>query len=68
MAIGMYPHAIIFDNKSYQYYLVCLESKREDLIISIENRIENQSKTEVHQNFSLKSPWQADITKTEYQA
>jgi len=67
MAVGIYSHAIIFDNKNEQYYLVCPESNRKSIVTSLVKGLENKRGRNELQRFSLKSSWQADITKSEYQ-
>ena len=63
MALGLYTNALIFDNKHKQFYLLCQDKKHDDTIQWLEQQIAQQK---VSTHFSLRSDWQANITKNEY--
>ena len=69
MAIGIYSQAVIYDNKSNTFYLVCPQAKRNDIEVGLQKKLA-QSKavnTEINNpNFSLMSPWQAPMDKVSY--
>jgi para-aminobenzoate synthetase component 1 len=67
MAVGIYSQAIIFDNKSKQYWLVCPEEKRQPLTSQLATMAE-QSTKQIQKNtaFKLNSSWQANMSKSEY--
>ncbi len=67
MAVGIYSQAIIFDNKSKQYWLICSEEKRQSLTSQL-TTISEQSAKQIQKNtaFKLNSSWQANMSKSEY--
>jgi len=65
MAIGIYHHAIIFDNQAQSFVLICRDEHRESIEKSLLSKLSKPSKTT--ETFSLTSSWQANITKKEYQ-
>jgi len=67
MAIGLYTKAIVFDNKSQQYFLVCEESQRHDLEQALKTELADKHSNQTKQKFNLTVPWQANISKTQYQ-
>ena len=63
MAVGIYHQAIIFDNKSKCYWLVCPENERAHL----EERIKAMIQTKVQVSaFALTSPWQSNMSRESY--
>lgn len=64
MAIGIYTNAIIFDNKSQQYYLICLEHERSEHVQKFSTI--SHSALSKATNFTLTAPWETNITKTQY--
>lgn len=64
MAIGLYSQAIIFDNKSNKFYLVCPETDR----IKLEWFIKQKLTVPANQNqdFMLTDSWQANMDKASY--
>jgi len=63
MAVGIYSHAVIYDNQSKQYYLLCPEHERAD----IEHYLQTLLTQKVTQKtFSLTSNWQANMEKASY--
>jgi len=67
MAMGIYQHAIIFDNLSQQFSLLCPDSTRESIEKEI-NALLNNAERHESKAFQLTSPWQANITKEEYKS
>jgi len=67
MAVGLYSHAIIFDNRSQNYYLVCPENKRNELSTFIQSRVNERLLAAKARAFSLTTEWQVNINKQEYQ-
>lgn len=69
MAIGIYSQAVIYDNKSNTFYLICPQEKRHSIEAWLQKEL-NQSKavdTAINnQGFSLMSPWQANMDKVSY--
>ncbi|MGL1956709.1 MAG: aminodeoxychorismate synthase component I [Colwellia sp.] len=74
MVVGIYNQAIIYDNKSQQYWLVCPEEKRiaiehwfiQQLQISTELNSEVNVRNKNQENFTLTTPWQANMDKASY--
>ena len=66
MAIGIYQHAIIYDNHKQQYSLICLNDEREQLEKSLFNLVKNQDKA-INCTFKLHEHWRANMSKTQYQ-
>jgi len=64
MAVGLYTHAIIFDRKSSEYWLVCPDNQRPTITEQISAWLEEDIK---RPEFQLTSAWQTNITKAEYQ-
>ncbi|MEW6981867.1 aminodeoxychorismate synthase component I [Colwelliaceae bacterium 6471] len=63
MAVGIYTQAIIFDNNSEQYYLVCPDNERS----GIENwLVEQFQNTQKLQHFQLTSAWHSNISEQDY--
>jgi len=63
MAVGIYSQAVIYDNKSAQYYLLCPEQKRSSLEGYLRNLLHTPKQS---CNFTLTSPWQANMEKSSY--
>lgn len=63
MAVGIYTQAVIYDNKTKQYYLLCPDKKRSDLTDKIETLITQEN---ANSHFSLTSNWQANMDKASY--
>ena len=75
MAVGIYQQAIIFDRKTQQVWLLCLEEKRSeinafiDLLLNQNNKqAGNQVTTENPQQcgFHLTTPWQSNMQPEQY--
>jgi len=67
MAIGFYSQAIIFDNHSGNYYLVCPDEQRsiiEDFIGNLLSTATNGTKKPT--TFKLTNSWQANMDKASY--
>jgi len=73
MSVGIYNKAIIFDNKTNTFYLLCLEHERktiEDLLFTL---LKNTSFNKLHvsppetdTSFALNSDWASNMTEDEY--
>ncbi|XPF94500.1 aminodeoxychorismate synthase component I [Colwellia sp. RE-S-Sl-9] len=65
MSVGIYNKAIIFDNKTQVFHLLCLENERKQTEIDLFALIKtaNQSK---RLEFTLDSDWLSNMTQTEY--
>ncbi|MGB0938148.1 MAG: aminodeoxychorismate synthase component I [Colwellia sp.] len=63
MAVGIYHQAIIFDNKTDDFWLVCPESDRAGLEHKIKQTYSNHNNIE---QFALTSNWQSNMSKAEY--
>jgi len=67
MAIGIYSQAIIYDNKSGNFYLICPQDKRHNIEQWLQEQLsKNKLTTANHDNFSLTTPWQANMDKVSY--
>lgn len=64
MAVGIYTHAIIYDNKKQLFYLVCIEEERAQLEKTINHHLKDTQSQLT--NFSLTTPWQHNISKAQY--
>lgn len=65
MAVGLYNRAVIYDNKSAIFYLVCPEGDRSELEKSLINFTKRPSQTNTS-SFQLNTAWQANMDKTSY--
>jgi para-aminobenzoate synthetase component 1 len=68
MAIGLYNQAIIIDNKTQEIWLICPEAQRDLITIWLSEKLALYAKkvTEPLNNFSLLTPWQANMNKEQY--
>nr|WP_306461456.1 aminodeoxychorismate synthase component I [Colwellia ponticola] len=67
MAIGLYNKAVIFDNRSASFYLVCADSEREQFETSLTKATISASVTrDASSTFILTSTWQANMDKASY--
>lgn len=68
MAIGIYSQAIIYDNNTAKYYLICPQNKRNDIETWLQQKLIQQTeiKSTDKANFSLTTPWQANMDKASY--
>jgi len=64
MAMGIYNHAIVFDNQDHCFYLVCPENDRSVTESYIFNLLENGNNEQL--SFKLTLPWQTNLTKKDY--
>lgn len=64
MAIGFYDKAIIFNRTTKTFSLLCQSQQREYLQKNITQSLIKNHKQAA--NFALLSPWQANMSKTEY--
>lgn len=65
MSAGIYNKAIIFDNKTHSFHLLCLENERADIemaLFSLFKIINKNNKLK----FSLDSDWLSNMNQTEY--
>jgi len=65
MAIGIYSQAIIYDNKSKLFYLICPQEKRTNIEEWVQGKLAKNA-VETVNNFSLLSSWQANMDKGSY--
>ena len=63
MAVGIYTSAIVFDNKSREFFLICPESKRQFLENWLNEKARAKGKTP---DFSLTSDWLSNMDKQAY--
>jgi para-aminobenzoate synthetase component 1 len=74
MSVGIYLHALVFDHKAQQLWLVCPEHQRENISAYIHQQLAQitvqTSKLSCEQahakKFSLTSPWQSNMSKANY--
>ncbi len=66
MAVGIYSQAIIFDNKTNQYFLSCSDDKREQLQADIINQLTSFATKENKNSFQLTCSWQSNMDKASY--
>ena len=66
MAIGIYSQAIIFDNQTQEFHLICQEEKRKNIEAWLTNLLAQETVPEPR--FSLTTPWQANMDKASYYA
>ena len=67
MAIGIYSQAVIYDNTSNIFYLICPQEKRNKIERWLQNKLaKNTAESKSHPNFSLTGPWQTNIDKASY--
>ncbi len=65
MAMGIYHQAIVFDNHTRQYSLICHKQQRQQIEQCLFETV-NRS-LEAGTAFRLTHPWQANLTKQSYQ-
>jgi len=63
MAIGIYQHAIIYDRKLQQYWLLCLDEERAALTVFFNQALAEKSS---QNNFKLTTPWQSNMKPEQY--
>lgn len=65
MSVGIYNKAIVFDNKTQSFHLLCLENERADIetILFALFKTANRNK---RLEFTLDSDWLSNMTQTEY--
>lgn len=66
MAMGIYEHAIIYDNHQQRFYLICTNDKKtvlEQSLLSMMDKKPQQKQS----HFKLTNSWQANMTKNQYQ-
>jgi para-aminobenzoate synthetase component 1 len=67
MSIGLYLHALIFDQKEQQFWLVCPDTQRESLTLSINDQLALANDSEItKEKFTLTSSWQSNMSKASY--
>lgn len=66
MAVGIYSHALIYDKKVQQYYLISSDEKRNMLEQSLYS-LTNKKPQATPLPFKLTTDWQANMTKQQYQ-
>ena len=67
MSIGIYLHALIFDHKQQQFWLVCPEPEREKLTRYINAQLTLANKIPLtRETFSLTNDWQSNMNKASY--
>jgi len=66
MAMGIYSQAIIFDNTTQQFQLICSEQKRASLEKSLLSTIADPT-SPASSPFKLTKNWQSNISALEYQ-
>jgi para-aminobenzoate synthetase component 1 len=71
MAIGIYQHAVIFDRKLQQCWLLCSDEQRASFIsffnqaLTQTNKLAAECKTSENK-FKLSTPWQSNMTHEQY--
>lgn len=63
MAIGIYQHAVIYDRKLQQYWLLCLDEERAELTAFFNQALTRKSS---QNNFKLTTPWQSNMKPEQY--
>ena len=67
MAVGIYAHAVIFDHRRNQVFLICPEENRLMLEEFLHKKLyKKQIKTSEQNTFSLTSSWQSNMDKASY--
>ncbi len=68
MAVGIYCQAIIFDNKTNNFYLVCPENRRVDITAFLVNKLQQlkQKSSAEAKPFKLTTLWQSNLSKKDY--
>lgn len=65
MAVGLYSKAVIFDNKTEQFYLVCSEEERQQTELYLQQLL-LQSKKLPEDYFTLTTNWQSNMDIDSY--
>ena len=65
MSVGIYTKAIIFNNKTRSFHLICLAHERKEIEISLYQQLKKQ--IEQTTSFSLHSDWASNMTPKEYE-
>ncbi len=65
MAVGIYTHAVIYERKTQDYFLVCLASEQSQLTEFIDNLLAPCLKKN-SVPFKLKADWQSNMDKSAY--
>ena len=63
MAVGIYYHALVYDRKEKQYFLVCPEGQHQDIIEQLHLGLKEQI---TEQTFALTNSWQSNMSKQAY--
>jgi para-aminobenzoate synthetase component 1 len=66
MAIGIYSHALVFDNKTNQFSLIATDDKRSDIEKLLQSIAQQANSIKVN-SFQLTQDWQKNMTKQQYQ-
>ncbi|MFQ3339311.1 MAG: para-aminobenzoate synthetase component 1 [Colwellia sp.] len=66
MAVGLYERAVIFDNISATFYLVCAEDQRDDIESSLISLTNVAKQLDQANSFHLQTSWQANMDKASY--
>ncbi|WP_420794527.1 aminodeoxychorismate synthase component I [Thalassomonas haliotis] len=65
MAVGLYQQAVIFDNQSQRYFLMCPEHQRSEIEKQIRDML--NSKVQVsNSSFSLATDWRSNMSRASY--
>ncbi|WDE01934.1 aminodeoxychorismate synthase component I [Thalassomonas actiniarum] len=65
MAVGIYQQAVIFDNKSRRYFLMCPEHKRLEIEQQLQDGLSNKAPLSAA-SFSLSSNWRSNMSRAGY--
>lgn len=63
MSIGIYTQAIIFDNKTQSFYLVCLSHERNNIEHTLNEKLKSST---TDGSFCLTSNWRSNMSKAQY--
>jgi para-aminobenzoate synthetase component 1 len=67
MSVGIYLQALIFDHKKQQFWLVCPQSLRESLTVTINEQLALDAQCQqATEKFVLTSTWQSNMNKASY--
>jgi para-aminobenzoate synthetase component 1 len=66
MAVGLYLQALVFDRRTQEYWLICPKNKRQEITQYLVRLLSNK-KYKTDEKFSLTTPWQSNINKSDYQ-
>nr|WP_281561278.1 aminodeoxychorismate synthase component I [Thalassomonas sp. RHCl1] len=65
MAVGIYQQAVIFDNKSRRYFLMCPEHKRLEIEQQLQDGLNGKAALS-SSSFSLSSNWHSNMSRASY--